>query len=133
MFASLDGSDRHHEQLELFAWRQRARLNAQSRLWKLQNPRRVREYYQQWIAANPDRAHKKWIKGSRLYRQRHPEKARASQARWRAKYPDKVRAMWRRNSNKYYARMKLDPAWQEKKRAYEREYKARKRAERAAA
>lgn len=117
MFAELDGSARHHEQLELFVWRQR-RARAEAN----------RSYWQRWVAANPDKAREKRRRDSRAYRKRHPDKAAAARNRWRAKNPNAVRAMWRRSANKYVEKNKLDPAWREKKNKRNREWRERQKA-----
>ena len=82
IFASLDGRERYHEQLELWAW------------WN---------------------------------RRQRSRSVVASKARWRKKYPDKARARSRKDSRNYYRRMRQDPEWVAKKRAYVNARRARKK------
>lgn len=66
--------------------------------------------------------HKKWD---------HSPAGKESARRRERKYrnTERGRAKLREKSRRYYARKKLDPDFLEKKRAYNRQYRARKRAE----
>lgn len=71
------------------------------------------------------RARERWTERYRA----NPEKYRAMQKKWEAAHPDRVKAKRQR----FYERHKTDPEWMENHRRKNREYKARKKAERLAA
>lgn len=90
LFAELSG---RHDELDLALYEhdadRRERLVRNTRMWRINNPKKHR--------ALRSRARKAW-------RKRYPEKYRAAKKRQRDRNREKLRATWRRNTAAYRAR-----------------------------
>jgi hypothetical protein len=98
MFAALDGYERYHHALAVWAseryadTERRAIAVDKTRAWRKANPEKARELgrrmHHAWKASNPEGYRAKNRRSTKSYRARHPEKVRA----WNRKHQNARRA-----------------------------------------
>lgn len=113
--------------------RDKDKIDAANRKWRLENPEKYSDAKRRWLAEN--RGHATTVAAE--WRKRNVEKARASTDRWRSNNPERAKELAR----KYAAenkdqRREATRAWRRKNVAhlldYDRKYKEKNRAQRAA-